>query len=130
MPGPVETAIRSRLSPGTLLPTPTGSANFLVDKISATGIVLLFGAKRTPTPFGWSCLEGIPRFLGTRGWVRVGANRDVQGDQDALDGYLKGCIKRQTANYVAVVLGRAGVVELDRQRPARVRLRRPSTLAD
>jgi len=39
-----------------------------------------------------------------------------------LDGYLKRCIKRQTANYVAVVLERAGVLELDRERPARVRL--------
>jgi len=39
-----------------------------------------------------------------------------------LDGYLKRCIKRQIANYVAVVLERAGVLELDRERPAHVRL--------
>lgn len=41
----------------------------------------------------------------------VGANRDMDSD-NGLDGYLKGWIKRQTANYVAVVLERAGVLEL------------------
>ena len=51
----------------------------------------------------------------------MGANRDVNGDY-GLDGYLKRWIKRQTANYVAVVLERAGVLELDRERPAQVRL--------
>jgi len=53
--------------------------------------------------------------------VLVGANRDVNGAY-GLDGYLKRWIKRQTANYVAVVLERAGVLELDRERPAHVRL--------
>jgi hypothetical protein len=53
--------------------------------------------------------------------VLVGANRDVNGDY-GLDGYLKRWIKPQTANYVAVVLERAGVLELNRERPARVRL--------
>lgn len=125
VPGPVETAIRSQLAKGTRLPTPTGRATFLVDDLGPTGLVLLLGAKKTRTPFSWSCLEGIPGFLSARGWVRVGANRDVEGDQDALDGYLKRYIKRQTADYVAVVLERAGLVELDRGRPARVRLWTP-----
>jgi hypothetical protein len=53
--------------------------------------------------------------------VLAGANRDVNGDY-GLDGDLKRSIKRQTANYVAVVLERAGVLELNRERPARVRL--------
>jgi len=48
--------------------------------------------------------------------VLVGANRDTKSDY-GLDGYLKRCVKRQTANYVAVVLERAGVLELDRERP-------------
>ena len=51
----------------------------------------------------------------------VGANRDVNGDY-GLDGYLKGWIERRTANYVAVVLERAGILELNRERPAPVRL--------
>jgi hypothetical protein len=51
----------------------------------------------------------------------MGANRDVNGGY-GLDGYLKGWMKRQTVNYVAVVLERAGVLELGRERPAQVRL--------
>ena len=60
-----------------------------------------------------------------RAWIRVGAVRDVQGTPGTLDGYLKQCIKRQTADYVAVVLEYARLVELDRTIPARVRLLSP-----
>jgi hypothetical protein len=70
-------------------------------------------------------LEGVPELLRDRGWMRVGANRDVHGNPGTLDGYLKTCLKRQAANYVAVVLERAGVLELDRGTPARVRLSMP-----
>ena len=121
MPGRVETAIRAHIDPGAALPTPTGRATFIVEEIGPTALVLLFGPKRTRTAFSWSCLEGIPDFLRTRGWTRIGANRDVQGDQQAFDGYLKRHVKRQTADYIAVVLERAGLVELDRERPARIR---------
>lgn len=117
----VEAAIRSSVRPGEVLPTPTGTATFVVDKLDAQGLSLLFGPQRTRTLLIWRCLEGVPGYLYGRGWVLVGANRDVNGDY-GLDGYLKGWIKRQTANYVAVVLERAGVLELDRERPAQVRL--------
>ena len=39
-----------------------------------------------------------------------------------LDGYLKSHIKRQVADYVAVVLERARLVEVNRDRPATLRL--------
>jgi hypothetical protein len=92
-----------------------------VDQLEAEGLSLLFGPEKTRTLLTWRCLEGVPGYLHGQGWVPVGANRDVHGDY-GLDGYLKRCIKRQTANYVAVVLERAGVLELDRERPSRVRL--------
>jgi hypothetical protein len=117
----VEAAIRSTLRSGEVLPTPTGTATFTVDQIDADGLSLLFGPKKTRTLLTWPCLEGVPGYLRGQGWVLVGANRDVNSDY-GLDGYLKSWIKRQTANYVAVVLERAGVLELDRERPARVRL--------
>ena len=117
----VEAAIRSRVRPGEVLPTPTGTATFVVDQLDAEGLSLLFGPKKTRTLLTWHCLEGVPGYLRGQGWVLVGANRDVNGDY-GLDGYLKGWIKRQTANYVAVVLERAGVLDLDRERPAQVRL--------
>jgi hypothetical protein len=98
---------------------------FVVHELSSSGMVLLLGQKRTWTPLSWECMEGVPKFLRNRGWVRVGANRDVRGNPGTLDGYLKNCLKRQTADYVAVVLERAGIVELDRELPAHVRLSMP-----
>jgi len=92
-----------------------------VDQLAEEGLSLLFGSKKTRTLLTWRCLEGIPAYLRGRGWVLVGANRDVNSEY-GLDGYLKGWIKRQTANYVAVVLERAGIVELNRERPAQIRL--------
>jgi hypothetical protein len=121
--GPVETAIRERLASGTHLPTPTERATFEISEMTPDALILLFGPKKTRTAISWACLEGVPDYLRGRQWMRIGTNRDVQGDQDALDGYLKGFIKRQTADYVAVVLERADIVELDRSRPARIRLR-------
>ncbi len=85
-------------------------------------MVPLLSQKRAWTPLSWECMEGVPAFLRNRGSVRVGANRDIRGNPGTLDGYLKNCLKRQTAEYVAVVLERADVVELDRDTPAHVRL--------
>jgi hypothetical protein len=121
MSGPVQAAVRSSVRPGEVLPTPTGTTTFGVGQLRAEGLSLLFGPSQTRTWFSWYCLEGIPAYLDGQEWIPIGANRDVNGNY-GLDGYLKRCIKRQTANYVAIVLERAGVVELDRERPARVRL--------
>lgn len=123
MAGAVETAIRESLAPGTRLPTPTGRATFVVAEFRADALILLLGHKRARTPLTWQCLEGLPDFLRSTDWVRVGANRELTVDPTTLDGYLKGCLKRQTADYVAVLLERAGIVDLRRARPAHVRLR-------
>jgi hypothetical protein len=120
--GPVEAAIRAHISPGVRLPTPTGRATFIAHELNPRGIVLLLGPKQAWTPLTWDCLEGIPNALRDRGWVRIGANRDVEGNPGTLDAYLKCCLKRQTSDYVAVVLERASLVDLDRDSPARVRL--------
>ncbi len=117
----VEAAIRLSIRPREVLWTPTETATFEVEQLYPEGLSLLFGRKKTRTLLTWRCLEGVPAYLHGRGWVPVAANRDVNGDH-GLDGYLKGWIKRQTANYVAVVLERGGVVALNRERPAQVRL--------
>jgi hypothetical protein len=122
MGGSVQQAVRSSVRPGERLPTPTGTAHFVVDKIDSTGVTLLFGPKRTPTFFDWDCLEGVVGYMKGRDWVAVGANRVLAGNPDTLDGYLKQHVPRQTANYIAVLLSQAGVLDLDDGRPARVRL--------
>ena len=118
----VEQAVLSSMRQGTVLPTPTGKAQFEVDGLDSRGVTLLFGPKRTPTFFSWACLEGVVDYVKDRGWMPVGANRDVDGNPDSLDWYLKQHVPRQTANYVAVLLARVGVLDLDIARPARVRL--------
>lgn len=125
MSDPVEAAIRAHVSPGSRLPTPTGRATFVMHELNSTGMVLLLGQKRAWTSLSWECLEGVPTFLRNRGWVRVGANRDVPGNPGTLDSYLKSCLRRQTADYVAVVLERSGVVKFDRDTPAHIRLSMP-----
>lgn len=85
-------------------------------------MVLLLGEQEAWTALTWSCLEGVIPFLARRGWVEVGSRYDVTGSPDTLDGYLKGCTKRATAGWVAAVLERAEVLEIDRSRPVRVRL--------
>jgi hypothetical protein len=120
--GPVEKAVRSAIREGERLPTPTGRAEFVVEVINGRGVVLLFGQKRTPTPIGWDCLEGAAEFLRGRGWIPIGANRVLSGNPGTLDEYMKAHVQRQTANYVAALLERAGVVELSRGWPAQVRL--------
>jgi hypothetical protein len=98
---------------------------FVVHELNSTEMVLLLGQQRAWTPLSWDCMEGVPEFLRNRGWVRVGASRDARGNPGTLDGSLKNCLKRQTADYAAVVLELAGVVELDRETPAHVRLSMP-----
>jgi hypothetical protein len=122
MANAVQQAIRSSVEHGVQLPTPTGRAHFLVDRLDSRGVTLLFGPKRTSTFFSWDCLEGVVDYLKGRQWVPIGANRDLAGNPNTLDWYLKQHVPRQTANYVAVLLSHAGVLELDDGRPARVRL--------
>jgi hypothetical protein len=59
----VEQAIRASVQAGTRIPTPTGRAEFLVDRLDSGGVTLLFGPKRTPTFFTWGCLEGIVEYV-------------------------------------------------------------------
>jgi hypothetical protein len=120
--GPVEKALRASIAAGTSLPTPTGQATFIVAGFNQDGMILLLGPKRTATFLTWGCLEGVTGCLRGRGWVRIGANRDVNGNPGTFDAYLKSHIKRQVADYVAVVLERGRLVELNRDRPASLRL--------
>jgi hypothetical protein len=58
-----------------------------------------------------------------RGWVRTTGSFEPESDITTLSGYLKQFVSRETANWVAVVLDKAGVIELDLSRPVSARLR-------
>jgi hypothetical protein len=81
--------------------------------------VLLLGTKEAWTPLSWQVMEGIPDFLRGRGWVAVGSLHSTESQLCSLDEYMKSFLKRATAGWVAVVLEKAGVLTMDRSRPAR-----------
>ena len=119
--GPVEIAIRGTVHEGDRLSTPAQSEPFWVAKISGDGIVLELGKKRTATFFAWACIEGVLPFLEQYGRVRInGSGKSQNIVQGTLDGYLKGHVNRLTAGWIAALLEKAGVVTVDRTRPAHV----------
>jgi len=120
----VERAVRTAVSPGTQLETPTGRGRFSVAQVDSDGVVLLLGKQEAWTRLTWEALEGIPDFLRGRGWVKVGGVYATTAEPGTLDAYLKGFVQRATGGWVAVLLEHSGIVEIDRSRPAAVRLKR------
>jgi hypothetical protein len=121
--GDVEKAVRAKLHPGQELRTPRQSKPFWLEDLNNDGIILLLGSGRWRTPIPWEALEGVADLLRGQGWVRTSGSFTSEGDTATLSGYLKQYVYRETANWVAVVLAEAGVLELDRSRPIRARLR-------
>lgn len=120
--GPVKRAIRGAVGTGQRLATPVRAAAFIVESIDGEGVVLGLGAGRWRTRLSWSCLEGILPFLAGKGWVEIGSRYEVEGKVGTLDGYLMRCVKRATGAWVAALLETAGLVDVLRSRPAKVRL--------
>jgi hypothetical protein len=119
----VEKEIRRSINPGEQLRTPGQKKPFWVDQIDGQGLVLLLGKGKWATRISWECLEGVVPFIRARGGeVPIGGRHDVKGNPGTLDEWLKGCIKRTTAGWVAVVLERANVVQVTNDRPQQVRL--------
>ena len=123
MTGSVENAVHGAVSPGDLLATPSGRAQFTVTEYTARGIVLLLGEKQARTPLPWRALEQVPDFLRGRGWVPIGSSYSTDGTPGSLDAHLKTFLKTATVGWIAVVLEKAGVITVDRTRPARIKLR-------
>ena len=122
--GPVEQAVRPRIHEGQVLHTPTRKAPFKVHRIDSIGVVLLLGRKEAQTRFTWPCLEGVVPFLQRHGGeAEIGGRYDTAPNRGTLDEHLKGFVNRATAGWVAALLEEAGVVEVIRERPARVWLR-------
>jgi hypothetical protein len=122
MTGRVEAAVRSTVSPGDRLATPSGHGEFTVARYTGAGLVLLLGEKEAWTPLPWQALEQVPDLLRGRGWILIGSSYSTDSARGSLDEHLKKFLKRATAGWVAVVLEKAGVITVDRMRPARIRL--------
>ncbi len=119
----VEAAIRRSVHEGQTLRTPAEGATFMVGELRSDAVVLILGNGHD-TPIPWSSLEGVLPFLAGKGWVPIGMVFAPSDEMSTFDGYMKSHVNRATANYVARLLEEANVVEIDRGRPARVRLAR------
>ena len=121
--GPFERAIRSSVREGDWLANPSQSKPFRIGRLSAEGIILELGARRTPTFFAWECIEGILPLLNMHSRLPInGSGKSQEIVAGTLDGYLKSHVNRLTAGWVAALLEKAGVAAIERSRPAHLRV--------
>lgn len=118
----IENAIRRQIAVRQEYYTPDKHRPFWVDEKNDDFLNLLFGKKRTRTKIAWTVLEGIHTFLKGKGWVEIGTVYSIDSKPDTLDWYLKQHIYRATAGWLASILEASGIVEIDRNKPQRVRL--------
>jgi hypothetical protein len=122
--GPVERAIRATFSPPVTLETLARRKPFTLAAIDDEGIALLLGETESGARVSWECLEGVPSFLHQHpGWIRAGGSHAATGQPGTLDEHFKHDLPTHVANYVTRVLLDAGVVEVARGLPVRLRLR-------
>lgn len=115
--------LMGKLKDGDILVTPVQSKRFIVEHISEAEVILLIGEGwRTTIPA--KCLNGIPNFLKGKDWVEIGAIHDYASKPGTLEDYMNNSKpeKRSTGNYVASILEHAGIVDIDRKPPSKVRL--------
>jgi hypothetical protein len=117
--GAVESAIKAELEPGDVFSTLGRAATATVGSYEEAEVVLLVGQKRARNPVSWSCLEGVPLFLVGRDWVELTGEGSGGG---TLATYLESHGSEAGANLVGALLEAAGVLEVDRDKPVRVRL--------
>jgi hypothetical protein len=119
--GLAQRCIRGVISDKSRLETFSEDEPFLVDQIDDDNVVLLLAEKHR-TPIAWDVWEGALKFIHGRGSVRVGGGYTVDGEAGTLDGFLKQHVQRAVSGWVAVVLETAGLIHLNRDRPATVKL--------
>ena len=110
--GPVQSAVRRKLSAEDKLRTPSGRASFTIRKIDTNRILLRVGGSESPMSFTWDELEDVVHFLKRHGGeARIGAVKSSDVIPGTLDEYLKKTQPVMRANYAAAILEYAGVVE-------------------
>jgi len=115
--------LMSELVAGDKLGTPARSKEFTVEHISGAEVVLLI-CKGRETKIPAECLNGIPNFLRGKDWVEIGAIHDYNCKLGSLEDYINNSKPEKTSvgNYVASILEHAGIVDIDRKPPSKVRL--------
>ena len=117
----VMSRILSKISPGTVLRTPTGRASFKVEQVDSKGVMLRVGAG-WPLRISKDCWEGVPDFLSGEGWVLIGATHG-EPPRGSLDDYLQRFTHGvSAASYVVPILERVLLVQVKRSKPSKIRL--------
>jgi hypothetical protein len=98
------------------LETPSGK-QFKITYTDGEKVLLETGRTPSIIKIPASVLEEAPNFLRGKGWISIGL---VQGNSDGLS---LDALARSRAPYVAPLLELAEIVEIDRSRPAKVRLK-------
>jgi len=118
--------VRREIPSGTVFHTPVKRCQFRID-YENDKVVFFKDAKEKPfskTPK--ICWDGIPEFLKNKGWVKIGAKFGTapRGSlQENLDKFWsQGKTHSSEANNIASILGHLGIVEVDPNRPSKIRL--------
>ena len=115
--------ITRHITPGSILKTPSGRAEFEVYHIDSQRVVLSVGLSRTPLTIPAQCFEDIPKYLAGKGWVKLGATHQ-KSNEDTLDTYIKQYTKgTSAASYVAPILEKSNIAVIDRKKPAKIKLK-------
>ena len=119
---PVIIQITQRIPIGVFVKSPSGRATFEIYHIDADRVMIKTGKKETIISIPASCFEDAPKFLRSRGWVRIGAIHGPS-DENTFDFFVKQYMYgTSVASYVAPILEMSGIVEIDRTRPAKIKL--------
>jgi len=107
----------------SIIKTPSGSSEFKINHKDSFGVVILVGKKGNRMTLPSSVFDDAPNFLRGKDWIEIGARHDV-ADVETFEEYVQSHTHGQSgASYVAPILEEIGIVEIDRKRPARIRLR-------
>jgi len=98
---------------------------FKVIHIDGEKVLIETGKKPSTLRIPASALEEASNFLRGKGWIRIGAVHEIS-DELSFDTFLKRFSHDTSlASYVAPLLELAEIAEIDRNRPAKIRLKLP-----
>ena len=105
----------------TEIETPSHHAKFKVRHYGISYVALEIGKGRA-IKIPIRCFEGSLDYLRGKGWIKIGAHHGSSNEQ-TFDSYVKNFTSGiSAASYVAPMLEKAGIVEIEKGPPARIRL--------
>jgi len=108
---------------GSRLNTPSGSSEFEITELSSKRIIVTVGERNTRIAIPGSCFENSVAFLKGKDWVRIGAIHSFSYP-GSFDAYIKDFTKGvSAASYVSPILEKAGIVQINPIRPAKIKLK-------